>query len=224
MNDETKTLTERLATQDSGLETWLWLPLLRLLASGAPVEVADLAAATGRPAEEVRQALAAVPDTEYDEDGRIVGLGLTLRPTRHHFAVDGRQLYTWCALDTLIFPALLDKAVTIESLSPTTRTPVRVHAGPDGVTKVEPPTAVVSLVNHPADMSSVRSAFCNQVHYFASAEDARPWLERHPDAEVTAVKDAYRLALAMTTNMLNEHTPVGHDIPRDTPGQNPRCC
>lgn len=78
---------------------------------------------------------------------------------------------------------------------------------------------MVSLVN-PADTSSVRSAFCNQVHYFASAEDARPWLERHPDAEVTAVKDAYRLAAAMTTNMLDEHT--GHDIPCGTTGQNPQ--
>lgn len=223
MNDETETLTERLATQESGLETWLWLPLLRLLASGAPVEVADLAAATGRPAEEVRQALAAVPDTEYDGSGRIIGQGLTQRSTPHRFEVDGAQLYTWCALDTLIFPILLDTPATIESTSPTSGQTIRVTVTPNRVTSVEPASAVVSLVN-PADMSSVRSAFCNQVHYFASAEDARPWLERHPDAEVTAVKDAYLLAVAMTTKMLDEHTPVGHDIPRDTTGHNPRCC
>lgn len=222
MCDETETLTDRLATQESGLETWLWLPLLRLLALGDPVGVADLAAAVGRPAEEVRRALEAVPDTEYDGSGRIIGQGLTQRSTPHRFEVDGEQLYTWCALDTLIFPILLDTPATIESTSPTSDQTIRVTVTPDRVTSVEPATAVVSLVN-PADMSSVRSSFCNQVHYFTSAEDARPWLESHPDGEVTVVRDAYRLAAAMTTKMLDEHTPVGHDIPRGATRQNPRC-
>jgi hypothetical protein len=39
-------------------------------------------------------------DTEYDAHGRVVfGSGLTLRPNPHRFEVDGRTLYTWCALD-----------------------------------------------------------------------------------------------------------------------------
>jgi alkylmercury lyase len=65
----------------AGLDPALWLPLPRLLSAGKPVGVDDLAAETGRPEEQLRQALAAVPDTEHAEDGRIVGLGLTLRPT-----------------------------------------------------------------------------------------------------------------------------------------------
>lgn len=35
---------------------------------------------------------------------------------------------------------------------------------------VEPATAVVSLIN-PEDISSVRSFFCNQVHFLASPEE-----------------------------------------------------
>ena len=204
MSGTAEELTNHLnSAEGAGLQPALWLPLMKLLAEGEPVDIAELAAATGRPAEDVRQALAAVPDTEYDEDGRIVNQGLTLRATRHRFSVDGVQLYTWCALDTLLFPALLDKTALVESVSPTSGTPVRVRVGADEVTHVEPATAVVSLVN-PADMSSVRSAFCNQVHFFASADDARPWLDNHPGGEVLSVADAYRLAVTMATSMLGQ--------------------
>jgi alkylmercury lyase len=63
------------------------------------VAIGDLAAVTGRTVREVSAALAAVPDTEYDGDGRIIGQGLTLSPTPHRLELTGEQLYTWCALD-----------------------------------------------------------------------------------------------------------------------------
>ena len=206
MSNTAAELTNRLnSAEGAGLQPALWLPLMKLLATGKPVAIAELAAATNRPAEEVRQALAAIPDTEYDEDGRIVGQGLTQRPTRHRFSVDGVQLYTWCALDTLLFPTLLDKTAVVESVSPTSGTPVRIRVGADALTHVKPATAVVSLIN-PHDMSSVRSAFCNQVHFFPSADDAQPWLENHPDGEVMSADDAYRLANTMATSMLEQRS------------------
>ncbi|MDT0278236.1 organomercurial lyase MerB [Blastococcus goldschmidtiae] len=206
MSKTAEELTNRLnSAEGAGLQPALWLPLMKLLANGKPVDAAELAAVTGRPADDVCQALAAISDTEYDEDGRIVGQGLTQRPTRHRFSVDGVQLYTWCALDTLLFPSLLDKTAVVESVSPTSGTPVRVRVGADAVTHVEPATAVVSLIN-PDDMSSVRSAFCNQVHFFASADDAQPWLENHPDGEVMSVEDAYRLANTMAMSMLEQRS------------------
>ena len=102
-----------------------------------------------------------------------------------------------------MFPTLLDKTAVIESVSPTSGTPVRIRVGADAVTHVEPATAVVSLVN-PDDISSVRSAFCNQVHFFASVDDAQPWLKNQPGAEVMSVEDAYRLAGTMAANMLKQ--------------------
>lgn len=80
--------------EESGLDPTMLVPLLRLLAAGEPVTVEALAAAVGLPVDEVTRRLAAVPDTEYDEQGRIVGQGLTLRPTRHRFTVAGQELYT----------------------------------------------------------------------------------------------------------------------------------
>lgn len=143
-------LTYLLSPARSGIDPELFVPLLRLLAEGEPVTVAELATASGRSEDTVRQGLAAVPDTEYDDEGRIIGLALTMRPTPHRFTLAGEQLYTWCALDTLFFPALIGKAATIESTSRGSGTLIRVMTGADGtVTSVQPATAVVSITSHP---------------------------------------------------------------------------
>ncbi len=215
-------LNNRLVSpNESGLDPAVLVPLLRLLAAGEPVAVTDLADAAGLTEEATRTALAATPETEYDDEGHIVGQGLTLRPTRHRFTVDGEELYTWCALDTLIFPVIIDRPATIESTSPTSGGTVRVTATPAGVNAVEPATAVVSLVN-PEDLSSIRSSFCNQVHYFTSAEDAQPWLEAHPGGEILPVADAYRLATDLTTTMLDRVAPATAPTPNAT-GKH-HCC
>lgn len=200
-------VTERLASAETGMQPWLWLPLMRLLAQGDPVDLPDLATAVGRPLEEVRASLEAVPDTEYDGSGRIIGLGLTQRATPHRYETGGEQLYTWCALDTLIFPTLLGAPARIESADHATGAPVRLRVEASGVTSVEPATAVVSLVN-PEDISSIRSAFCNQVHFFTSADTAAPWLHDHPGATVIPVAQAYQLAATTAEQMLTQ-APTG---------------
>ena len=81
---------DSLGPDSANMPPWLWRPLLRLLARGESVSVDDLAAATGRTADDVRHGLAGLADTEYDEHGRVIGHGITLRPTPHRFTVDGR--------------------------------------------------------------------------------------------------------------------------------------
>lgn len=204
MSNLTTDLADRLISpEESGLDTGLHIPLLRLLVDGDPVTVDQLAAAAGRGVEDVRRALTAAPDTEYDDQGRILGQGLTLRPTAHRFTVAGQELYTWCALDTLIFPALLGRAARIESISPVSGDTIRVTVDPArGVTGVEPSTVLVSLVN-PDKVTSIRSSFCNQVHYFTSPEDAKGWLTEHPEAEVVTVADAFQLGAALTASLIS---------------------
>jgi alkylmercury lyase len=96
LNTIVSTMDSVFSRQDSPAG-WLWHPLLRLLARGEPVTIPSLAAATGRPAEEVAHAVGRLRDTEYDDAGRIVGYGITLRPTPRRFTVDGHPLYTWYA-------------------------------------------------------------------------------------------------------------------------------
>ncbi|MFI5627587.1 organomercurial lyase MerB [Nocardioides sp. NPDC051685] len=201
----TTDITTRLTSTDqSGLDAGLLVPLLRLLATGEPVTLDQLAAASGRGVADVRGSLDAVPDTEYDDQGRIIGQGLTLRPTPHRFTVAGQELYTWCALDTLIFPRLLDRPAHVESTSPTSGKTVRVSIDPSaGVTSVEPPTAVVSLVVPAADCS-IRPGFCNQVHYFTSPEEAAPWAADIPEAQLLPVAEAHQLALTLAAQFLDQ--------------------
>ena len=156
---------------------WLFRPLLQMLAGGESVTIEDMATTTGKPVEEVKKVLQSLPSVEIDEQGRVVGLGLTLIPTPHHFTVDGKQLYAWCALDTLIFPALIGRSVNIESPCHSTGEPIRLNVEPDHIVSVEPSTAVVSIVT-PDDMSSIRTAFCNEVHFFSSPNAAEDWLDQ----------------------------------------------
>ena len=205
MHSQADELATRLSSAFNGggaasARPWLWRPLLQLLAAGEPVDIEALAGATGKTADDVRQALAGMPDTEYDDTGRIVGSGLTQRPTPHRFEVDGHTLYTWCALDTLIFPAVLDRPAQVESPCHATGQPIRLQVEPERVISVDPATVVVSIVT-PDDLSSVRSAFCNQVHFFASAEAAAGWLDQHPDGTVLPVVDAYQLGRPLTQTL-----------------------
>lgn len=199
---------KHLATQLSGslggsaaVLPWLWPALLRALACCAPVTPDDLAAATGRSVEEVRAGLGALADTEYDEQGRIVGHGITLNPTPHVFEVGGHRLYTWCALDTLIFPAVIGQSVRVSSPCRVTGTPIHLEVGPKRVVSVEPATAVVSIIT-PDGAAAVRSAFCNQVHFFASPTAAAPWLREHPDTSVLGVRDAFDLGRQLIAALL----------------------
>lgn len=203
MSDLSTQLPERLnRAEETGLDPGLLVPLLRLLVDGDPVTIKQLATAAGRTPGQVRDGLAAVPDTEYDDQGRIVGQGLTLRPTPHRFTVAGQELYTWCALDTLVFPAILDRAARVESVSPASGERIVVAVDPAaGVTRVEPASAVVSLVN-PEQIASIRSSFCNQVHYFESADDAAEWLAEHPGAQAVPVAEAHRIGIELTRRLL----------------------
>lgn len=212
MDTSAQQLATRLtAAFDSGgaasSRPWLWRPLLQLLARGEPVTAGQLARATGRTQDQVREALAANPDTEYDEHGRVTGSGLTLNPTPHRFEAGGKQLYTWCALDTLVFPAVLGLTARVTSPCHATGAPVRLTVEPDKVTSVEPATAVVSIVT-PDAPASIRTAFCNQVHFFATPGAATDWLAEHPGATVMPVAGAHQLGRPLTEALLSGDAPA----------------
>ena len=164
--------------------------VLRLLAQGAPVPLAAIAAASGQAVTEIERALGA-GGAEMDEEGRLVGLGLTIRETPHRFTVGERSLYTWCALDTLIYPAVLGRA-HVESPCRATGTAIRVEVTAAGVERVDPAEAVVSIVR-PRPGEPIRTSFCDEVHFFRSADAAAPWLSRHPGAIVLPVVEAFEL-------------------------------
>ncbi len=177
-------------------------PTLDLLARGKPATPEEIAASAGKSPEEVRAALEQFPSAEWEEHGRVVGAGLTLQPTPHRFEVEGRTLFAWCALDTLMFPVILGRQASIESPCRGTGEPVRVEATPTRIETVEPSSAVVSIVE-PKDAANIRGVFCENVHFFASPGAASRWLERHPEATVLPVEEAFRLGRLIAEVVLN---------------------
>jgi alkylmercury lyase len=167
-------------------------PTLDLLARGKPASPEEIAAASGKSPEEVRAALDRFPSAEWDEQGRVVGLGLTLQLTPHRLELEGHTLFAWCALDTLLFPVLLGRPASIESPCRGTGSLVHIEVTPAGIEAVEPPSAVVSIVAA-RDLANFRRVSCNNTHFFSSPEAASRWLEKHPEATILSVEDAFRL-------------------------------
>jgi alkylmercury lyase len=166
--------------------------LTRLLAEGQPVTLDRLAAAAAWPVPAVEAALRRNPGVDWDEQGRLVGFGLTLRPTPHRFTFAGRTVFAFCASDALEFPVVLGRSGVVESTCPATGRPIRVEVTPERVAQVEPSSAVVSLVR-PDRVDDVRAEVCALGHFFASREAAADWLAAHPEGMVHRVEEDFRL-------------------------------
>jgi alkylmercury lyase len=166
--------------------------LIPLLARGYPVSLEELAVAIEKPLADVTAVIHQHMNIEYDEAGRIIGAGITLQPTPHQLFLDGRTLYTWCALDALLYSPLLGRPVQVKSPCAATGVPIHMVVTPTGVEEVDPPDAVVSILK-PQKGLPIRQAFCNDVNFFHSADAAGSWLAEHPEAAVVAVADAYQL-------------------------------
>ncbi|MGQ0481971.1 MAG: organomercurial lyase MerB [Pseudonocardia sp.] len=187
--------------------SWLWPALVRELARGRPVTVERLVVVAGRDAAEVRDVLAGLSGTEYDDSGAVVGHGISLRDTPHRFTLDDRVLYTWCALDTLIFPTVLGRSAQVISPTLGSGELVRLTVDPvAGVTGLEPLTAVVSVLI-PGGGSSVRASFCNQVHFFATPDAAQDWLADRPTGAVLSVADAFELGRLLAHELTGDPAP-----------------
>lgn len=171
----------------------LVLHLSRLLAAGEPVTVERAAAAGGWRVEELRAELARHPGVDWDDDGRIVGFGLTLHPTPHTFTFDGRTVYGFCATDALAFPVILGRSGVGESPCPVTGRDIRVEATPDRVVRMEPPEAVVSKVRPDHAVADLRAEICALGSFFSSPEAAADWLTRYPQAQVVPIAEDFEV-------------------------------
>lgn len=173
---------------------------------GSPVELKRLATLAG-----LDQAIVAYFARRWvrqDEDGLAFAFfGLTLQRTKHRLTIRGRDLYAWCAWDTLFLPELLGETVTIESSCPITGAPIRLRVSPSGIESIDPPGAVVTFVT-PPDLccdSDVRepepeklkertlTEFCALVHFFSTPEAARQWSEGRADTHLLSVGEAFEV-------------------------------
>jgi len=166
-------------------ESQVFIKALQLLSKGEPLnskQLAQIAKENGLSEDEANEALNWV--AEKNKDGNIAGLaGLSVNQWSHKFKVNGSNLTTWCALDTLYLPQILNQTVAVESQDPGTKQTVHLSLGPKGVEKFAPSNAVISIVIPKTDKKGLESAeaiwkaFCHFSLYFTSVESGKKWFE-----------------------------------------------
>jgi alkylmercury lyase len=179
--------------------------VLRVLATGYPVSRHDLAVRLARGGSQggkaeseafLSAAMDRIANVEVDEDGRIVGCGLTLAPTDHQIIFSGPPLFTWCAFDTVLFPALLSRSAEVRSRCHATGVPIRCSVGVEKVEAVVPAAAVISLIVPKQEAPPCRAGggLCRHAHFFASPAAAGRWLAAHPACQVVPIAQAHVIA------------------------------
>ena len=211
---ELTALGQLLAERICGTNEAFCMQLLRLLGQGQPVSAAQMGEALGITEVAATETFQRMPDIERDEIGQVVGWGLSLCTTPHQFRINGHTLYTWCALDALTYPILLEQTAHVESSCPITQTSIRLRVSPVGVSALDPATAMVSLIipdTHPDACN--RASFCNQGHFFASPQAAATWQADHPEARTLPVEVVYQLGRIIATrrhHLSTQQSPAAH--------------
>jgi alkylmercury lyase len=119
------TLATRLATHLDCTQDIACRQIMQAMAeTGQPLALVHLARRLQMRQEDLTAHLVRVPDTEFDEQGNIVGWGITLLPTQHQFRLKERPLFTWCAFDTILFPPLLQETAHVQSVCEASGLPI----------------------------------------------------------------------------------------------------
>lgn len=175
------------------------LALYHLLADGEPVTYDQLAQRVGRNPEDVARVIEELRGLVHSEGKSIIGFGgLAVRPMTHRILRNDRQLYTWCAWDSLFVTHLLDAPTRIESLCPETKSLIQLEVTPAGVARVHPAATVMSIMlpesgNFDQDAAHTMRGFCHFVHFLALPSAAAAWVKKHAGAAVLRLDQAFAL-------------------------------
>ncbi|MFB6259336.1 MAG: organomercurial lyase [Thiohalorhabdaceae bacterium] len=181
--------------------------LFALLAQGSPVSTEALAGATGLPVATVRRHLTAWWGLRYDSDGRIIGFwGLDLFPTRQQLRIGQRDLFAWCAWDTLFLPGLIGEEAEVTSLCPESGDDIRLRVAPEGVLDAEPEDVQLAIrVPDPeAARTDVRHAFCCDVRFLVDSWAGKRWQRQRPGVRLLSLEEGHRLGRSVWAALLEE--------------------
>lgn len=132
---------------------------------------------------------------EFNEEGKLVGYGLTLVPTPHRYTANEHTFYGWCAPDTIFFPPFFRHTALIESPDPISGNKISLTISDKGIEKVEPSTSVVSSRFKGAVFSNVRGSVCYYGHFFESFDTASKYasIQKSAEVEVLSPEEFFRI-------------------------------
>ncbi len=117
--------------------------LMKRLLTGGVVSPDEVAAIAQQPSQDAPMMLAMAVEmgfAELDEDGNLLGMVITRKPTRHAISAGGASAHAWCAVDTLFLPAVLERPLSVTSTCPSTGSAIALEIGPKRIESVSPDT------------------------------------------------------------------------------------
>ncbi|MER3437231.1 MAG: hypothetical protein C4346_06365, partial [Chloroflexota bacterium] len=101
-----------------------------------------------------------------DETGTAIAgaAGLSLLPSRHTLILDGRRLFTWCALDAVGIPAGLGAGARILSQCMHCGAPVRVIISKGKLAELSPASLSIAIVP-PDERRALRDGICTEMGF-----------------------------------------------------------
>ena len=128
---------------------------------------------------------------ELNKNNKITAFsGLSLTPTNHRFIVENKILYTWCALDAILFTEWLDVSSQIISRDPIDNSLIELNIDCDHLVSSNPYPIFLSLVEK-MDSCNIRGSFCNHVSFFASEQTAKQWLDSNANGKILTLEDLF---------------------------------
>lgn len=183
--------------------------LLDLLADGKPISIDEVANSFQYPKLIVQgffRFVISPSNFDFDNNGNIIGSGLTLKPTSHRFRIRENDLYTWCALDTLLFPLMLNESAQVQTTCPITNTLITFTMSPEGITGLSPQSAVISIVVPTVQdaKANIRNSLCQFANMFKDKESAMEWKKHHPESLILSAEDAFELSQKIVKKLFLE--------------------
>ncbi len=176
----------------STIEQRIAVGLYRFLAEGEPVSPDRVAQHLDLSTNLLREVFDSWPAVYFDDEKNVVGFwGLALQKMPHRFKVNGRQLYTWCAWDSLFIPELLGKTAEVESTCPISGDTISLTVSPKRVKNSSPDGAVISFLSPTTSFDmNVIASFCHYILFFNSEESGNKWLANHKDTVLLTLDEA----------------------------------
>ena len=185
----------------------LRVAIYRHLAQGKPVSINDLASSLSIPLKKVEEMLQSTKNVSYDTDGKIeeyAGLS-PVRRTPHQLIIEGKTIYNWCALDTLVFGLLIQKPAKIKSKSPVTDKIIEFRISPEKIENLRPKEAVMSLETSEPDKTTeenVRTTFCCHVNFFSDNKVGEEWAQEQSGSfTFLSLEEAFLLGKSLNMKM-----------------------
>jgi alkylmercury lyase len=195
-----------------------WATIKLTQAGQRPVSLDQLATHVRLPAAETARLLHLTWQQRVDlRDGMIRLDARPAGPRRYRVHAGGRSVGAGrgCSVDMYLLALALGRPIHAEATCPATGTPITVDIAPEGVERIDPPTAVVAVADLDADLTlgpdRIDADVCAQQPFFASAQAASQWLADHPQGRLIPVRSFHTEARRLIARL--EATPPATPIP-----------